>query len=125
MSERVYGYDEAWAAMCIIEEIIDPQLADTPWHAMRENAGITHMRDVVLGHLAGPCDAAWDRAQELFESAWDIWDRRRQRAEVKGEPFLDEKPQEPGSFDYEFVPFWLRACVDWTGDVPRVKGSGT
>lgn len=119
MSERVYSYDATFAAMCMMEEIADPQLKDapTPWDAYREQWGVNGLRDKIIVNLAQPCDDAWQRAYSRYEQATDSF------------PGLDKEfpgmPDDPGSFDYEFVPFWMRTCVDWTDleNGPRVRGT--
>lgn len=118
MAGPVYGYDHAFAAMCIIEEIVDPNLAGTPWQDYRDKWGINGIRDVVLTKLAGPCDDAWNRANARYEEQFNTW-----QATHQDDPARVTQPSEPGSFDYEFVPFWLRNCVDWNDEHPRVKGS--
>lgn len=130
MAKRIFDYDAAYAAICLWEEIIQPAGPDasTPWQDFREQHGTAGLRDFVLVHLAGPCDAAWTRAIQLYEEASQGWYAKRadeapptgQRAEYEAWRAANPEPQDPGSFDWEFVPFWVRACVDWSGEVPRV-----
>ena len=102
MAERIYSYDEVHAAMCIMEEIASPGNPEEPqpWVPYREQWGVDGLRDAVITKLAGACDRAWSRANAN-----------------------PDQPDDPGSFDYEFVPIWLRLCVDWSGDHPQVRGS--
>lgn len=120
---KTFNYDEVFAAMCMWEEIASPTLAGEPWNDMREAVGSVELRSMIM-LFGGACDRAWDRAQELYEIAYRNWETRRQEHEVQGKPFFDDAPEEPGGFDYEFVPTWMRTAVDWTGEEPRVKGSG-
>lgn len=119
-----YTKDAAYAAMCLWEEIVAPELPDAgaPWADMRESLGTAEFRSTILD-LGEACDAAWMRAWERFEESMRSWRFRKADCEAKGIPFLDEPPDEPGGFDWEFVPTWIRLCVDWTGTTPRVKGS--
>lgn len=125
MSKNSYDFDAAYAAMCMWEEITNPTLAGapTPWEDMRERAGMAELRGKVL-NLGAACDAAWTRTYAKHEIDYRNWRQRQQEHEVKGEPFFDDEPADPGSFDWEFVPVWVRNCIDWTGEEPRVKGSG-
>lgn len=110
MAERAYTYDHVHAALCIIEEMIDPQLKDgeRPWEEYRDQWGINGLRDVVIEKLAWPCHEAWERAWERYGST---------PTELQpGQTF------DPGSFDYDFVPLWIRECVDWSGERPRIRG---
>lgn len=107
MSERVFSYDDTFAAMCLIEEVIDPNLGDAgaPWEAYRETWGINGLRDVIINQLANACDQAWNKAQAAQEA--------------------DPELPDIGSFDYEFVPRWIRLNVDWSdlNNGPRVRGA--
>ena len=128
MSKNSYDFDAAYAAMCMWEEITQPTMdgAPMPWQEMREQIGTAELRERVL-NLGAACDAAWSRTYAKHEVDYGIWRQRQQEHEVRGEPFFDEEPQDTGSFDWEFTPFWMRNCVDWTDhhNGPRVKGSGT
>lgn len=109
--------DHAVTAMIIIEEIVDSSMpdADAPWWDWRDQVGIAEVRDHVLTHLAEPCNEAWERAHEAFEHA-------EAEASIKGRV---SSVADPGSFDYDFVPTWLRVAIDWS-DVhngPRLRGS--
>jgi len=106
MAERAFTYDHVDAAMCIWEEMTNPKLkeADQPWTAHREKWGAAGLRDVVITKLAWPCHEAWERAMARYEGNDDPNDT------------------DPGSFDWEFVPLWIRQCVDWSGEHPRVRG---
>lgn len=129
LDDMTFSYDAAYAAMCMWEEIASPVLNDAgePWQEMREQIGSAELRSRVFTYLGKACDEAWTRTYRNYQVEWNVWNVRRQEEEVAGRPFFDEEPREPGCFDYEFVPFWMRNCVDWsdahTG--PRVKGSGT
>jgi hypothetical protein len=120
MAERVYSYDEMMAAVCLWEEICQPSLkgAPQPWEPTREQNGTFGLRAAVIG-LAYECDKAWERAQSRFEEADAEY--RIAKAEQGDADGLTE-PQEPGAFDWEFVPTWIRLCVDWSDVVkgPRV-----
>ncbi len=113
MAERVYSHDEVMAAMCIWEEMSQPKLPDAPqpWTDYSGKWGVYGLRDVVIEKLAGACDAAWTRARHRHEAAY----------QATGEG--PETAPDPGSFDWDFVPLWIRECVDWSGEHPRVKGS--
>lgn len=124
MSKAVYSYDHVFAAMCIMEEIASPSLNVEPWQDLREERGINELRGVVIDHLAGPCNAAWERAYKRYEEATTQYEFDKSFAE-QASGNLPEPPKDPGSFDYEFVPFWLAQCVDWEAYPPRVKGSAT
>ena len=116
--------DAAYAALCVWEEMTNPTLAGAPepWVEMRERIGMAELRGKVLD-LGAACDATWTRTYANHDIACAIWRQRQQEHEARGVPFFDGPPAEPGAFDWEFVPFWIRNCVDWTGDEPRVKGS--
>lgn len=108
MSERIWDFDGVFAAMCIIEEIADPVLRDagSPWAETREQNGINQLRHWIIENLAEPCNAAWERAYKLYEDD------------------ETDKVPDPGGFDYDFVPVWLRTAVDWSDphNGPRVRG---
>lgn len=108
---KTFTYDQVYAAMCIMEEIADPTLSDAgePWEAFREAHGIHQLRDEVIHKLATPCDADWERTYKAYEASCND----------------DADARDPGSFDYEFVPAWLRLKVDWSdvANGPRVRGS--
>ena len=125
MSQRVYSFDETYAAMCIWEEMCTPTLSDAgmPWQDLIEGSGTGQMRHWIIEDLANACDTAWDRASQLREAEFSAWMVRKQEHEVRGEPFEEPRPNDPGSFDWDFVPVWLRTAVDWSGDAPRVLGS--
>lgn len=110
-----FSYDHMFAAMCIMEEIADPQLPDAgqPWNEMRQSCGINDLREVVIERLAIPCNDAWMKV-------WDAYNR------IDEPGCAPNTTQDPGSFDYEFVPTWLRLNVDWSDNEagPRVRGSG-
>lgn len=112
MAERVYTYDHVDAALCIWEEIVSPMLEDAPqpWTSFREEWGTASLRHVVVTELAWPCHEAWERA----------WRRHEDAMQATGEG--PEAAPDPGSFDWEFVPFWIRECIDWSGEHPRVRG---
>lgn len=123
-----FSYDDMFAAMCIMEEIADPQMSDagTPWAEYRERVGTNELRGVIIDRLAGPCDAAWDRAQKRYEEHLDSHTDDCEASGGTGVCTCEaSRAQDPGSFDYEFVPFWLRECVDWSDLTagPRVRGS--
>lgn len=124
LTKMTYTYDAAWAAMCMWEETFTcASDAHQPWKEMREQHGYAEFRTMVLG-LGQACSDAFERAYAFYEQAERTWQTRRQQCEVAGEPFLDEQPQEPGSFDWEFVPTWMRIGIDWS-DIhggPRVLG---
>ena len=115
-----FTYDDMYAAMSIIEEIIRPVLADAgaPWTQFREAHGIGAVRDVVIEMLAGSCDRAWTKAYAAYESACEEYSIAL--AESGDGTTTVQEPRDPGSFDYGFVPFWLRQCVDWSECGPRV-----
>lgn len=118
-TNTVFAYDCAFAAMCIMEEIASPVLSDAgdPWQDYRDQVGINQLRDDILRVLAQPCDNAWTKAYNSYELNMNTW-------RLNGSP-PDAQPVDPGDFDYQFVPFWLRTCVDWS-DVqngPRVRNT--
>ena len=145
-----YSRDEMYSAMCIWEEICNPQLDGKPWEEALNHFGYGEMRTMVINHLAGPCNKAWERANEEHDRLWleysqkreDAW-RSRPSAALSSDPSSaqptsseweafrvqyakdhEPEPIDPGSFDWEFVPFWLRTCVDWSDlDKPRVRGA--
>jgi hypothetical protein len=100
MAERLYTHDEFLAGLCIIEEMMAPTLPDAPkpWLPYQEQWGVYGLRDLVMD-LAEPCNQAWDRACA--------------RRDAAGE--------DPGSFDWDFIPIWLRECVDWSLDTPQPR----
>lgn len=102
-------HDDAYAAMCIIEEMCDPvgSLPDAPrpWADYRDQTGIAEIRDYLLSYLAPEANAAWEKAYARYESG--------------GPQAVD-----PGSFDYDFIPSWLRVAVKWDEPTPRVLGKG-
>ena len=111
-----FSYDHVHACLCIMEELIDPVASDMPrpWETYRDNNGVNALRDVVIHQLAKPCLAAWNRAYRDFETV------------VHNAPTREaaSRTPDPGSFDYDFVPIWLRHCVDWSvPNNPRVRGS--
>lgn len=112
--EKRFTYDHMYAAVCIMEELVDPVSDSTkPWQAYRDAHGVSELRDVVIEHLADAADKAWDQAQKLHTAAYDEWIAECERVKQVGGD-IPECPVEPGSFDYEFIPFWLRACIDWS-----------
>ena len=127
-TDNRFSYDHIFAAMCIMEEIADPQLheAGQPWVAYREQVGTNQLRDDIIERLAGPCDAAWGRASARYDQD-DV--AHTDTCEAGGGTGIctcgASRAADPGSFDYEFVPFWLRECVDWSNleTGPRVRGS--
>lgn len=124
MSERIYSFDAVFSAMCIMEEIASPTMVNRPWEDLRSDFGVTQLRVWIIKDLAEACDDAWDRSFERYQVEYGIWNQRRLEHEVACEPFFDDAPDDTGSFDYEFVPFWLRECVDWSSNAgPRVRGS--
>ncbi len=105
--------DDAFAAMCMIEEMVDPigQLPDAPnpWTDWRDQVGINELREFVITTLAPAVNAAWDKAYAAYEAAVS--------AEVAAAQF------DPGAFDYDFIPSWLRVAVKWDDPAgPRVLG---
>lgn len=130
--KAVYDYNHVHTCLCLIEEMVAPNLAGEPWQDYRDQWGINGLRDVVIEKLAGACNTAWSEAYARYEQEMErhrgnlkTWEYDHAFAmQVSGDlPEKPEEPKEPGSFDYEFVPFWLRTCVDWSGNHPRVKGS--
>lgn len=127
-AKRVFSYDDMFAAMCIMEEIADTNMPDAsqPWEPHRQMWGIGGLRDFVIDQLATACDKAWDRAQERYDEASNT---HTDACEAGGGTGIctctARETPDPGSFDYEFVPFWLRECVDWsdTNSPPRVRGT--
>lgn len=116
-TELRFSYDDVFAGMCIMEEIVEPQLRDAPdpWMPYRDTHGIMALRDAVIERLVKPCNARWTKAQAEMSDATRLAPTWEAAMAVP----------DPGSFDYEFVPFWLRECVDWSdiNNGPRVKGS--
>ena len=112
-------HDDAYAAMCIIEEMVDPcgmmYDAGRPWNDWRDQVGIAEVRGRVLRTLAPAANAAWEKAYAAYEHGCV-------KAQVEG----TDHPPDPGSFDYDFVPTWLRVAVDWSDllNGPRVLGKG-
>lgn len=105
-----FSYDEVFAAVCIFEEMIEPQQPDAPrpWEQFREDHGVNELRDVIIENLAGPCNAAWERAFARYDAAWPAWNSKH-----PDDPTRGDEPVDPGPFDWSFVPIWLRHCVDW------------
>ena len=104
-----FTYDDMLTAMAMAEEIAAPSMTDAPWTTYRERWGIYALRETVITVLARPCHDAWERAVERYEDA--------------AAAHYDQAPKDPGDFAWDFVPFWLRTCVDWSKDEPRVRGS--
>ncbi len=98
-----YSHDTLFASLCIMEEMIDSRLKDapTPWRPYWDQVGVNEMRDVAI-ELAPHADAAWKSAYARYENA---------RTD-------DPDAQDPGSFDYDFIPVWLRHCVVWPETAP-------
>lgn len=126
---KVYSYNHVHTCMCIIEEMVEPNLAGEPWKDYRDQWGVNGLRDVVIEKLAHACNTAWLDAYARYEQEDSDWrELKRLHAPVKIEAYrtwekANPQPKDPGSFDYEFVPFWLRTCVDWSGAHPRVRGA--
>jgi hypothetical protein len=124
---RTYSYDEMHAALCIFEEMVSPNLADAgnPWEDFRRQHGVNALRDLVINDLATPCNEAWDRAYKRYEAADEAWVTERAKEQAIEKWRFWEKnnprPTEPGSFDYEFVPVWIRECVDWSLSQPQPR----
>jgi hypothetical protein len=79
----------AYASLCVWEAMLEGLGNDgCKWRARRANVGIAVLREDALA-LAPACEAAWaslsDDEQEAF-----------------------------GCFDFEFVPYWLNDCVEWS-----------
>ena len=106
MTAQTYSHDVVFAALAVFEEMLDPMARDMPqpWAKFWSDNGINEIRSLVL-ELAPHADAAWSAAYARFE------EQCRQPGEV----------QDPGSFDYDFIPVWLRHCVDWDADRPCVR----
>ena len=116
MAKRIYESDAVMAAVCLWEEIVESAHnpdATQPWEPFRQDHGTFELREVVINHLAEACDRAWSQAHALYEQACRAWETRRLDAEVRGAVFLEEEPTEPGVFDWEFIPAWIRVAVDW------------
>lgn len=125
---ETWNEDEVFAAMCIMDEIADPHMPDAarPWQEVREMHGINELRRVIGERLAKPCNAAWDRAWKRFEAGNDNPHRDDcQITNIDPTTCTCGANPDPGSFDVDFVPVWLRECVDWSDprDGPRVRGS--
>ena len=133
VTSRSYSYDETYAAMCLWEEIVSSSLPDAPhpWEAHRDQWGAAWLREEVLNRLAGACDRAWNRVLAQYDEALE---RHHEMAPARDTPLTgaggdrwraheDVRPQAPGDFDWEFVPVWLRECVDWSDvdEGPRVR----
>jgi len=95
----LYSWDHVHAAMCIWEEMVTT--TDGAWEATRENVGTVQMRAWVITILAPAAEAAWEAASSRAEA----------------------EDYDPGSYDWDFVPIWLRMCVDWSGDQPVVRST--
>jgi len=120
LSAKSYSFNAAFSALCIFEEMLDPQLpeAPKPWEAFRENHGVNELRRVVIDVLAEPCDAAWTRAYKRYEDTLNNHTAtcpvsRKPRGEAGGCNCPAMHAEEPGAFDWEFVPIWVRQCVIW------------
>lgn len=124
--KAVYDYDHVFSCLCLIEEIVAPNLSGEPWQAYRDQWGISGVRDLVIEKLAGACTEAWLVAYERYEKADATYREAKKNFPVADDfPGMPPQPDDPGSFDYEFVPFWLRTCVDWSGNHPRIKGKAS
>ncbi len=121
------------AALCIIEEIVDSNLPDAPvpWQEYRDTHGIAGLRYVVLQTLAQACSDAWKRAEKRYEKQYAAWQAHMPHFAMTHKDWRRawdanpvKAPEDLGSFDYEFVPVWLRECVDWSDleNGPRVRG---
>lgn len=99
-----YSFDDMLAAMCIIEEIVAPLGAGQPWLAYRDNVGINQLRDdIITSGLIAAAQADWDQTYQLYEAG---------------------ELEDPGAFDYEFIPFWLRNAVKWdASEGPQLRGT--
>lgn len=107
MTHSTFTRDQMFTLACIIEELVDSALPDAPrpWQNYRDQVGIAQLRDDVID-LVPYADAAWLR----------VYSR------AQGDP---EAP-DPGSFDYDFLPIWLRHCVEWQENAPpRVKSAAS
>jgi hypothetical protein len=103
MTQRMFTADQLHTYACLIEELIDPQGKITPpWNEWRNRNGINALREAAI-ELIDPCDADWERAYKLYKD--------------------NPEGEDPGSFDYDFVPFWLSHKVDWYDPqvAPRVR----
>ena len=108
MTQQTYSHDVVFSALCIMEELLNSVLGEDaphPWSSYWEQNGVNEMRELTL-ELAPHADAAWQVAYACFE------------AQCK-QPGVDMS--DPGSFDYDFIPVWLRHCVDWDADRPCVR----
>lgn len=121
-----YTYDHVFAAMCIMEEIASPVEPNmpTPWRDYRDQVGINQLREVIIERLAGPCDDAWERACDRAEAGVEEHADDCEATATTGVCTCGAHQKlDPGAFDYEFVPFWLRMCVDWSDTLngPKVR----
>lgn len=108
---KLYTATQMHVYACIIEELVAPTYqaeAQPPWQIWRDHNGIDALRNYAMAFI-DPCDADWTRAYALYEDGCGAVDA----------------PQDPGSFDYDFVPMWLRTKVDWseTMQPPRLLGA--
>ncbi len=110
MTGRMFTAEQMHVYACIIEQLVDPIQGprwDAPWQNWRDQNGINELREAAM-ELIDPCDADWERAYANYENP------------PEGTTVAD-----PGSFDYDFVPFWLSNKVDWSDPTaaPRIRGT--
>lgn len=108
---KLYTASQMHVYACIIEELVAPTYQGEtvpPWNEWRDQNGINELREAAMAFVE-PCDADWSRAYALYEESQS----------------LPGPIAEPGSFDYEFVPLWLRTKVDWSDamQAPRLLGA--
>jgi len=89
---KTYTHDNMWDVMCLWEEIVDDM--DGPWKDMWEANGTMELRSMVIT-LVEPCAIGFAMRQKLGHEE---------------------------SFDWEWVPTFLREWVDWSGAYPIVIG---
>jgi hypothetical protein len=82
-------------AAAIWEAVLDIKESNPEVKATFENIGTSHLRCAAV-RWTELVDAAWERVKDEYEGSWD----------------------------WEFIPDWLAANIDWSGPNPVYKIGG-
>lgn len=103
MEDKTYSAASLETAACLWEEVLallqrtPPTPISSLIEAARERMGTSHLRLTVIG-WTDAADEDWTTVKT------DLWDR---------------------PFDWEWIPEWIAANVDWSGEEPALRSPRT